>query len=301
MTQNFSIDTDYLPNDLFIEKGITLAVLRLDKIHPIISGNKLFKLHYLLQEALQTPDQMVITFGGAYSNHLVATAYACRQNNLSCVGIVRGERPAQLSHTLQYCLHFGMELHFISRQEYNKKEQPDFIIQLKKRWGAAVVIPEGGYHPLGAKGAAAIMDYIADNTTHIACATGTATTLAGLVAGAKAHQQVLAFPALKGCTDTLQRLAFLNESLLDPQQLHIEPAYHFGGYAKHTPTLIAFMNQLYNQFLLPTDFVYTAKMMYGVLDLIKNDFFKPGSNIACVHTGGLQGNLSLQKNLLTFG
>ena len=301
MLQNFSIDTDYLRDDLFIQKNITLGVLRLDKIHPIISGNKLFKLQYLLQEAIQTPDQRVITFGGAYSNHLVATAYACRQNNLSCAGIVRGERPAQLSHTLQNCLHFGMELHFISRQDYNKKEQTDFILQLKKQWGATTIIPEGGYHPLGAKGAAAIMNYIADETTHIACATGTATTLAGLVAGAKAHQQVLAFPALKGCTDTLERLAFLNESLLKPKQLHIEPAYHFGGYAKHTPTLIAFMNQLYNQFQIPTDFVYTAKMMYGVLDMITKDFFKPSSNIVCVHTGGLQGNLTLQKNLLTFG
>lgn len=300
MLQNLQIDTDYLQDDLFIQKGITLAVLRLDKIHPIISGNKLFKLQYLLQEAKETREQKVITFGGAYSNHLVATAYACWQNNLSCIGIVRGERPAQLSHTLQHCLQFGMELHFISRQEYDKKETPDFITQLNKRMGKAVIIPEGGYHPLGAKGAAAIMNYIADDTTHIACATGTATTLAGLVAGAKTHQQVLAFPVLKGCTDTLERLAFLNESLLQPQQLHIEPAYHFGGYAKHTPSLIAFMNQLYHQYQLPTDFVYTAKMMYGVLDLIKNDFFKAGSNIVCVHTGGLQGNLSLQKGLLTF-
>ena len=301
MLQNLQIDTHYLQDDLFIQKGITLAVLRLDKIHPIISGNKLFKLQYLLQDAVQTPEQKVITFGGAYSNHLVATAYACRQNNLSCIGIVRGERPAQLSHTLQDCLQFGMELHFISRQEYNKKEQTDFLAELKKQWGAAIIIPEGGYHPLGAKGAAAIMNYIADNTTHIACATGTATTLAGLVAAAKPHQQVLAFPALKDCTDTLEQLAFLNASPPKSQQLHIEPAYHFGGYAKHTATLIDFMNQLYNQYQLPTDFVYTAKMMYGVLDLIQNDFFKPGSNIVCVHTGGLQGNLSLQKNLLTFG
>ena len=301
MLHNIQIDTQYLQNELFIQKGISIAVLRLDQIHPIISGNKLFKLQYLLQEAIQTPDQKVITFGGAYSNHLVATAYACRQNNLSCIGIVRGERPAQLSHTLQDCIQFGMELHFISRQEYNKKDQPGFMSELKKHWGAAVIIPEGGYHPLGAKGAAAIMNYIADSTTHIACATGTATTLAGLVAAAKAHQRVLAFPALKGCTDTLERLAFLNATPPKPQQLHIEPAYHFGGYAKHTPTLFAFMNQLYNQYQLPTDFVYTAKMMYGVLDLIKNDFFKPGSNIVCVHTGGLQGNLSLQKNLLTFG
>ena len=301
LLQNLQIDTEYLTDDLFTQKGITLAVLRLDKIHPIISGNKLFKLQYLLQDAIQTPDQKIITFGGAFSNHLVATAFACRQNNLSCIGIVRGERPVQLSHTLHNCLHFGMELQFVSRQEYSKKEQPDFIMQLKKRWGAAVIIPEGGYHPLGAKGAAAIMNYIAGDTTHIACATGTATTLAGLVAAAKAHQQVLAFPALKGCTDTLERLAFLNEPSLQPQQLHIETAYHFGGYAKHTPSLIAFMNQLYEQYQLPTDFVYTAKMMYGVLDLIKNDFFKPGSNIVCVHTGGLQGNLSLQKNLLTFG
>ncbi len=300
MLQNLQIETDYLKDDLFIQKGISLAILRIDKIHPIISGNKLFKLQYLLQQANQKPEQKVITFGGAYSNHLLATAFACQQNNLNCIGIVRGERPALFSHTLKDCLQFGMELHFISRQEYNKKEEPDFLVQLKEQWHAAIIIPEGGYHPLGAKGAAAINNYIEADTTHIACATGTATTLAGLVAAAKPNQQVLAYPVLKGCTDTLARLAFLNKSLPQPQQLHIETAYHFGGYAKHTPTLIAFMNQLYQQHQLPTDFVYTAKMMYGVLDMIKNDFFKAGSNIVCVHTGGLQGNLSLQKGLLTF-
>lgn len=300
MLQNLQIETNYLQDDLFIRKGISLAVVRLDKIHPIISGNKLFKLQYLLQQAKQIPEQKVITFGGAYSNHLVATAFACQQNNLNCIGIVRGERPAQLSHTLKNCLQFGMELHFISRQQYNKKEEPDFISTLNKPWGAAIIIPEGGYHPLGAKGAAAIMNYIAADTTHIACATGTATTIAGLVTAAKNNQQVLAFPVLKGSTDTLERLVFLNKSLPQPQQLHIETAYHFGGYAKHNTTLIAFMNHLFQQHRLPTDFVYTAKMMYGILDMIKNDFFKEGSKIVCVHTGGLQGNVSLQKGLLTF-
>lgn len=282
---------------LLQKKHVRLHVLRLDEIHPVISGNKLFKLHYFLENI--TPGT-VVTFGGAYSNHLVATAYACRQQGIACIGIVRGEEPATLSHTLQHCIQYGMKLQFISREAFDKKDHAAFMDTLKSRYGNCTVIPEGGYGKEGAAGAAGIMHYIDDSVTHICCAVGTATTSAGLLLNIKPQQQVIAFPVLKGMNDIEQRIRFLTGRSFNPGLLRIEYNYHFGGYAKKTPGLIRFMNDLYKDQQLPTDFVYTGKMMYGVMDLIAKDVFAAGSKICCVHTGGLQGNLSLSKNTLTF-
>ena len=295
-----NITTNLLEGELMLKKKVSLSVIRLDKIHSIISGNKLFKLNYFLEKINEQPIKKIISFGGAYSNHLVATAFACNQKNIDCIGIVRGEKPALLSQTLIQCSTYGMQLVFISRAEYEKKDEPDFIENLKTQFGDCLIIPEGGYHYLGAKGAAEIMDFINSDSTHICCATGTATTIAGLLMKATAHQKLIAFPVLKGMTDIENRISFLTNNQANLDQLHIENNYHFGGYAKKTPALIAFMNQLYQQYQLPTDFVYTAKMMFGVFDLIENDFFKPGSKITCIHTGGLQGNVSLPTNSLTF-
>ena len=271
--------------------------MRLDEIHPIVSGNKIFKLRHFLGIV---KDKTVVTFGGAYSNHLVAAAFACKQKSIDCIGIVRGEKPKKLSHTLQQCIEYGMQLHFISRDEYDKKETPGFIDELKNKYGDCIIIPEGGYDTKGAKGAAAIMDYINDDVTHICCAVGTGTTLAGLLSNVKPHQKIIALPALKGLNDIEIRLDLLTEGKFNRQQLQIENDYHFGGYAKKTDGLISFMNDLYNEYQLATDFVYTGKMMYGVMDMIEKDFFYPGSKVCCIHTGGLQGNLSLPKNTLTF-
>jgi 1-aminocyclopropane-1-carboxylate deaminase len=282
---------------LLQQKKLQLKVIRLDSIHPIVSGNKIFKLRYFLDGVT---NKKIITFGGAYSNHLVAAAFACKQKSLRCVGIVRGEQPKKLSHTLQHCIGYGMELKFISRADYDKKDATNFIDDLKNLYGDCIIIPEGGYDIKGAKGAAAIMDHIDNTATHICCATGTATTIAGLLLQVKPHQQIIGFPVLKGMEDIEQRLAFLTGGKFDPQQIRIINDYHFGGYAKKNEQLIAFMNALYNDHRLPTDFVYTGKMMFGVMDMIEKDLFPPGSAIYAVHTGGLQGNLSLPKNTLTF-
>jgi 1-aminocyclopropane-1-carboxylate deaminase len=279
------------------EKTVTLTVLRLDEIHPVVSGNKIFKLHYFLDKV---KDKTVVTFGGAYSNHLVAAAFACKQKSIDCIGIVRGEEPKQLSHTLQRCIEYGMHLRFISRDEYDKKETEAFITELQNTYGDCSIIPEGGYGSEGALGASLIAGYIADDVTHICCAVGTATTVAGLLLNKKLHQKIIAFPVLKGMDDIEQRIEFLTGLKFNSQQLQVENNYHFGGYAKKTGRLISFMNDLYNEHTLPTDFVYTGKMMYGVMDMIEKDFFAPGCKICCVHTGGLQGNLSLPKNTLTF-
>src|ERR1700679_4021363 len=174
---NSNIKVDNLQNQLLDQLGIELSVLRLDLIHPIISGNKLFKLFYFLQDAEKFPHKQIVTFGGAYSNHLVATAYACKLAGVKSIGIVRGEKPVQLSHSLQNCTEYGMQLKFICRQLYDQKENIDFQQNLWKEFGDVIIIPEGGYHPIGAKGASLIINHIDKTTTHICCALGTATTV----------------------------------------------------------------------------------------------------------------------------
>jgi 1-aminocyclopropane-1-carboxylate deaminase len=290
-----------LHDELFLQKQVRVFVLRLDKIHPLASGNKIFKLHYFLKEALQSYEKTILTFGGAYSNHLAATAFACKLLQLKSIGIVRGEKTAQLSATLQQCIDDGMWLKFISRAEYDNKEDPAFINELKAEFGACIIVPEGGYHPDGAKGAALIFDLIKDkNFTHICLATGTATTLAGILIAAKPGQTVIAVPVLKGITDINERIKYLTGKPLEFKNLQLLNDYHFGGYAKKTEILTDFMNHCSLHYNLPLDFVYTAKMFFGVTDSIKRDKFTKGSKIICLHTGGLQGNKSLPLNTLLF-
>lgn len=291
---------DPLKNDLFDKKQVSVSVLRLDKIHPVVSGNKLFKLHYFLQEALQSAHKTILSFGGAYSNHLAATAYACSVLGLKSIGVVRGEEPALLSHTLQQCTRDGMHLKFISRKQYAEKKEPALIQSLLDAFGKCTVVPEGGFHPLGAKGAALIMELIREEYTHTCTAAGTASTLAGLLLGAGVSQKIIGIPVLKGMTDVEERIIHLTGYENLPGNLELLDGYHFGGYAKKTGELIQFMNQCWQQYQLPLDFVYTAKMFYAITDCIKNDHFPKGSNIICLHTGGLQGNLSLPANTLIF-
>ena len=194
-----------------------------------------------------------------------------------------------------------MHLKFISRNDYLKKDEIKFFENLINEFGQCTIIPEGGYHPLGAKGAALIMNTVKEKTfTHICCATGTATTIAGLISATEKQQQIISIPVLKGINDIEERILFLTENNASLSQLKILPGYHFGGYAKNSIELFAFMNMLYRQYQLPTDFVYTGKMLFGIFDLIEKDYFPKGSSIACLHTGGLQGNLSLPANTLLF-
>lgn len=282
------------------EKKISLSIARLDKVHPIISGNKLFKLHYFLEEALENKHKPILTFGGAYSNHLAATAHACKITGIRSIGIVRGERPPIFSHTLAQCETNGMELHFVSRSEYRDKDSVHFISSLSERFGNCIIIPEGGYHPLGAKGASLIMNKLRlKQPTHICTAIGTATTAAGLLMNTTSNEMIIGVPVLKQLDDIENRISWLcNSDHIN--NLFIFEDYHFGGYAKKTTELIRFMNDLFTQYKIPTDFVYTAKMIYAVIDKIKAGYFAAGSNIICLHTGGLQGNDSLPASTLVF-
>jgi 1-aminocyclopropane-1-carboxylate deaminase len=285
-------------------KQLELIIARLDLIDPVISGNKIFKLHYFIEEALLLNKKTIVTCGGAFSNHLAATAHFCKAKGLNCIGLVRGEAAENISHTLLQCKADDMKLVYIDRNVYADINQDNFVLhipaELDYKADDGYFIPEGGFHPLGANGASLIMEKISNYApTHIITAIGTATTMAGVLKNAVPEQRVLGISVLKGMTDIETRLAALL-----PETTYTRPVifhdYHFGGYAKKTEPLINFMNDFYRQYQIPTDFVYTGKMMFGVIDLLKKDYFPAGSRILCLHTGGLQGNLSLPKGSLVF-
>ena len=291
--------SDKLESDLFRESDVTLTVARLDKIHPEVSGNKLFKLHYFIEECLRSAHKTILTFGGAYSNHLAATAFICNQNGIKSIGIVRGEAAANISPTLKKCSELGMHLIFTPRAAYTEMSVGESE-SISEIYGPCTIIPEGGYSPMGAMGASLISDLIEnENATHICTATGTATTLAGLLMKKKTCQKIISVPVIKNMHDILKRIEYLCPEY-ERGGIEIFSDYHFGGYAKHTNELLRFMNSFYSEHSIPTDFVYTSKMMYAITDQIKKGYFQKGSRIVCLHTGGLQGNCSLPPGKLIF-
>ena len=284
---------------LLIEKNIQLSALRLDKIHPVISGNKWFKLRYYIEEAKQQRKNTIIGFGGAWSNHIIAIAAACKINGLNSIGIIRGEEPENYSATLAQAKQLGMQLVFISRADYGIKKNSDELNNDKYYF-----INEGGYGVKGAAGAATILDYCKkENYNHVCCAAGTGTMMAGLINSALSFQEIIGINVLKNNFESdsyrmEKKVKFLLNDQEKPFQIFHD--YHFGGYAKYKTELIEFMNEFYRQTMIPSDFVYTGKLFYAVSDLIKNNFFPTGSNLLLIHSGGLQGNASLRDGTLIF-
>jgi 1-aminocyclopropane-1-carboxylate deaminase len=279
----------------FANANIDVDVLRLDKIHPVISGNKWFKLKYWLQDAAEKNYTTIATFGGAFSNHILATAYACNKQKLNCIGFIRGEEPKQYSQTLLDAKALNMQLEFVSREEYQNKQN---IIQKNT---SLYFIPEGGYGETGAKGAAEILQFVPDTSiyNYIICAVGTGTMLAGITNSSLPHQQCLGISVMKNNFSLKKEvLALVNDE--SKNRIEILHDYHFGGYAKYTQPLINFMNVTWNRFQLPLDFVYTAKALYAVYQLAEKKYFQTNSRILFIHSGGLQGNRSLSKEVLMY-
>lgn len=277
----------------WLPEQLEAAMLRLDKLDPEISGNKWFKLKYNLEAARSEGKRHILTFGGAYSNHIAATAATCHEAGLRCTGIIRGERPPVLSHTLQTALRQGMELEFISREAYRDSRQffetrPD-----------TYVIPEGGHNTAGARGCEDILSlFPTEHFTHILCAVGTGTTLAGLINSATATQTVIGIPVLKGAGYLEADI----KALLHPGQTghwRLLHDFHGGGYAKVKPELIDFINIFFAETGIPTDIIYTGKLVKAFRELVHQRYFADNSKVLLIHTGGLQGNLSLPSGVLS--
>jgi 1-aminocyclopropane-1-carboxylate deaminase len=279
------------------EKKINVDVLRLDRIHPIISGNKWFKLKYYIEEARKTAKKHILTFGGAYSNHIIATAAAGKLFDLRTTGIIRGEKPKKLSPALNQATEHGMTLIFVPREAYRKKQIPAEIDNTNELY----LIDEGGYGANGARGAAEILHHCEkEKYSHIACAVGTSTMLAGVIKAILPVQEAIGISVLRNNLQLENHLFNLLNPPEKEKKLRLFHQYHFGGYAKYSAELVCFMNDFYKTTGIPSDFVYTAKLFYAILDMIGNNLFPEGSNILAIHSGGLQGNLSLTKGKLIF-
>ncbi|MBS4042872.1 MAG: pyridoxal-phosphate dependent enzyme [Chitinophagaceae bacterium] len=277
------------------EFGVYIDVLRLDEIHPIVSGNKWYKLKYYLEDAKQQQKDTIVTFGGAYSNHILATAFACKHYGFKSIGIIRGEETTILSSTLKQAKSFGMDLHFVGRKEYLYKEK------LVEQFEQAYIIAEGGEGVLGIKGASTILDQVKiKKYNYIACAIGTGTMISGLLKATNRNQQCIGVNVLKGFEAVERKIIYQIADDSVTNRLKIFNEYHFGGYAKHPTALIEFMNYLWQREEMPTDIVYTSKLFYAVHDLLKQNHFESKSNILIIHSGGLQGNSSLAQGRLLF-
>lgn len=288
--QNTANDIRIQPihHELYAHQQISVHLLRLDLIHPLISGNKWFKLKYNLLAALQANKKTLLSFGGAYSNHLHALAYAGNLFQFHTIGIVRGEE--QLTPTIADCIHWGMSMHYMPRGSYRFRYESDFIQDIQQRYPEAFLIPEGGHNAEGLRGCSEILNNIdVTNYSHIACAVGTGATMRGLLQSLTNQTCVVGFSALKKCDQEQQYLQQAYPSL----RWQLIPDMNFGGFAKQNQTLLAFQQTFHHQHQVELDYVYTAKMMYQLNQHIEQGLIPKGSKILAIHTGGVQGNRSV--------
>lgn len=271
-------------------KKIEVFILRLDKIDSYISGNKWFKLKYNLQEARKLGLNKLLTFGGAYSNHIVAVAAAGKRWGFETIGVIRGEKPPILNERLLQVEKWGMELYFVSRQDYQQKKNPDFIQKLEQKFGNFYLIPEGGSNALAVQGTSEILDFLPQlsfSFDYILCCVGTGGTLAGLARSLYGtNTKLLGIPVLKNASFLYQEIyQLLQNTPFQPFELLLD--YHFGGYAKKTKKLWEFIQYFEEKFQIPTEFVYTGKMFFAFFDLLEKNFFLQNSKVLLVHTGGV--------------
>ena len=273
-------------------KNYQLFIKREDQIHPLVSGNKFRKLKYNLKEALDQKKTTLLTFGGAFSNHILATAIAGKSTGFKTIGIIRGdelgvdlEKTFASNSTLRNASKHGMQFDFVSRETYRNKTSIEFTEILQKKYGDFYCIPEGGTNSLAVKGCEEILTKEDSQFDYICSCVGTGGTISGIINNAKNHQKVLGFPVLKG--------DFLENEILKyakkQENWKLNNDYHFGGYGKYSDELIHFINRFKSQTDIPLDPIYTGKMMFGVLDMINKKKFPNGSKILIIHSGGIQG------------
>jgi 1-aminocyclopropane-1-carboxylate deaminase len=277
--------------------GHQIVIRREDLIHPYISGNKYRKLKYNIAEAKLLNYNTVLTFGGAFSNHIAALAFAGKTYGFSTIGVIRGDELREkinLNPTLEFAKSCGMQFIFVSREAYRKKSEAPFLKGLREQLGDFYIIPEGGTNELAIKGCEEILGPEDAMYDCICTCVGTGGTISGIINASKSHQKIVGFPALKGdfLEQEIRKFAIRSN-------WELVKAYHFGGYGKIKPELIAFINTFKRNYNIPLDPIYTGKMMFGLFDLIEKGFFPKNSKILVIHTGGLQGiagmNLKLKR------
>lgn len=277
---------------LLDQKGVTLFIKREDLIHPFVSGNKWRKLKYNLIEAKDKGVNTLLTFGGAYSNHIYATAAAANESGLKSIGVIRGEELAckPLNKTLRFAQEQGMNLKFVSREKYRQKASSSFLDELEKEFGGFYLLPEGGTNELAIKGCEEIVDNEIKAFDVICTCVGTGGTISGIITAVHPAQKVIGFSALKGDFLTKEvEVLLANYTDTEHENWTINNQYHFGGYAKTPSELITFIRDFETKHQIPLDQIYTGKMMFGLFELIAQSYFEQGTKILAIHTGGLQG------------
>lgn len=269
--------------EILIDKKISVWMKREDLLHPSL-GNKFYKLKYNLIEATNQGHDTILTFGGAFSNHIAAVAAIGEQTGFHTIGVIRGDELTAENPTLKQAAKNGMRFHFVSRETYKHKEDVSFLMKLESLFGRFYSLPEGGTNTLAVKGCNEILTPDTADFDYICCAVGTGGTLLGLIESSAEHQKIIGFPAVKDSS-----LNSKIESYTEKRNWLLNWDYSFGGYGKIDEELISFMNRFYLKTGIPTDPVYTSKLLFGVMDLIKKNQFEKGSRILLIHTGGLQG------------
>ena len=263
--------------------GYQIGILRLDLIHPEISGNKWFKLKYNLEQAKKENKNTIITFGGAFSNHIAATSIATKLFGFKSIGIIRGEETSSNNPTLSLAKQNDMELLFVSRTEYSQKNDVGYLQRLRYMYPVTYIIPEGGDNKLGQRGCEEILTTDMFRYKNIFCAYGTGTTYKGISKSLLPHQKLYVVNVLKF------------EAAVNEPQTSILNDYHFGGYAKHTDELLEFKRWFENTYSITLDYVYTAKLFFAAFDLMKQDKLEKNNPILIIHCGGLQGNTGYEE------
>jgi 1-aminocyclopropane-1-carboxylate deaminase len=287
-----------ITHPLFTEKKVQVHVLRLDVLQPEIGGNKYFKLKYNLEQARLGNHSTLLSFGGAYSNHIAALSNAGKIYGFKTIGVIRGEElEIKSNKTLLQASKNGMQLHFINRELYRNKNDSQFIENLRQQFGNFYLIPEGGSNEFAVKGCKEIINLIPFQADTICCAVGTGGTIAGIHLSSENNQDIIGIPVLKNATFLYDEIKSLQQqynyqisNVVPNGKLQLIFDYHFGGYAKSTKELLQFQAEFQNEFQIPLDKIYTAKLFYAIFDLLKKDFFQIGEKIVLIHTGGLQGN-----------
>ena len=276
---------------------IDIYVKREDLLHKYISGNKFRKLKYNFEHIKSFNYTDAVTFGGAYSNHISATAYAGKLNNIKTIGIIRGDELEEVQNhnsTLKFAKECGMNLVFVSREDYKLKKRSLKVKTLLSTLKKPFLIPEGGTNDLAIKGCEDILNEDTKHFDYICTSIGTGGTISGIINASEASQHILGFSALKGDFLSKDISKFVTKS-----NWTINTDYHFGGYGKVTTDLIEFINQFKLEHDIPLDPIYTGKMMFGIIDLIKKGYFKENAKILAIHTGGLQGIKGMNEKLRT--